>query len=399
MKVLQVNIFGNLSTGKIAVDIYRTLLGCGHEGMVAYARNSIPSDVASIKIGTSRDVVVHGILARLTDKAGFYSSRATKHLLQKIDEYDPDIIHLHNLHGYYINIELLFKYLKKRNKPVVWTLHDYWPFTGHCAYFDMVGCEKWKTGCQHCPQKHEYPSALLLDNSKWNYKKKKELFTGVGNLTLVTNANWLRHLVAESFLKEYQAITIHNGIDLEVFKPVTGSFREKYGLKGKTIVLGVASTWDTRKGLADFVKLSDMLPDSYKIVVVGVTPKEKKSLPRQILGITRTNNITELAEIYTSADLYLNLTYEDTFPTTNLEALACGTPVLTYETGGCPEAVDEKSGMVVRCGDLGCVRDILLNRDFEKFLSEDCIKRSKAFDKRKRFLEYIELYRDLVKEN
>ena len=396
MKVLQINIFGNLSTGRIAADITRALTAAGHSGKVAYARNVLPSDVEGIKIGKDIDVKVHGIMTRITDKTGFFSTRATKQFLKAIDEYNPDIIHLHNLHGYYLNIEILFNYIKKKNIPIVWTLHDYWSFTGHCAYFDMIGCEKWKTGCYSCPQKTSYPASFILDNSKWNYKKKKELFLGVENLHLVTNANWLGTLVKDSFMKDYPIQTIYNGIDLNTFVPSAGDARKKYHLENKIVLLGVASTWDKRKGLADFIELSKRLPDQFVIFVVGLSKKQVEELPQNMIGITRTNNIQELADIYSMSDMYMNLTYEDTFPTTNLEALACGTPVLTYQTGGCPEAIDEKSGVVVKCGDLDEVERLILNGIYSKFDRTDCVNRGRKFDKNSRYKEYLELYEHIM---
>ena len=186
MKVLQINIFGNLSTGRIAVDIYRTLISEGHQGVIAFARNSVPDDVPYIKIGNNLGVYCDGVLTRLTDRAGFFSRKATRKLIKEIQEYNPDIIHLHNLHGYYINVEILFEFLKQYGKPVVWTLHDCWAFTGHCCYYSMVGCEKWIDGCHDCEQIHAYPKSLLIDNSKNNYRKKQKLFTSMPNLQLVT---------------------------------------------------------------------------------------------------------------------------------------------------------------------------------------------------------------------
>lgn len=396
MKILQINsVCGIGSTGRIATDLYEILKEQGNECKIAYGRDmakNIPTEDL-IKIGIDYDVNIHALMTRITDKTGFYSKKATQKLIEQIIEYDPDIIHLHNIHGYYINIELLFNYLVKANKPLVWTLHDCWSFTGHCAHFDYIGCNKWKTVCCDCPQKKSYPQSLFLDNSQRNFKKKKELFTSIKKMTIVTPSQWLGDLVNESFLSKYEVEVIPNGIDLSVFKPSDSAFRIKNKLENMKIILGVASVWGTRKGLNDFIKLSKMLDDNYKIILVGLKENQIKTLPKEILGIYRTNNVTELAEIYTMADVFVNPTYEDNFPTTNLEALACGTPVITYKTGGSPESLDETCGLAVEKGNIDMLYESIFKICEKKpFSSEACIARSKMFDKNRRFNEYIDIY-------
>lgn len=346
MKVLQINsVCGIRSTGRICTDLAEVLEQNGHECKIAYGRETVPEKYRkyAVRIGSDFDVKLHALQSRIFDNAGFGSRRATEKFIEWVKEYDPDVIHLHNIHGYYINIEVLFNYLAKADKPVVWTLHDCWTFTGHCAHYSYVKCNKWKTGCYNCPQKKRYPSSLLLDASKKNWLKKKELFTSVKNLTFVIPSKWLVSQVEQSFLSKYPVKVIPNGIDLNVFKPTPSDFREKNGLVGKIILLGVASSWDERKGLNDFVELSKILDEKYKIVLVGLNEKQKKELPENILKITRTNNIQELAEIYTTSDVLFNPTYEDTYPTVNLEAQACGIPVITYRTGGSVESVPERN--------------------------------------------------------
>lgn len=347
MKVFQINtVCGTGSTGRIAVDIAHVLQKEGHACCIAYGRGNAPSDVDSYKIDSPREVYAHAFLSRLTDRQGLYSTAATGRLIKKIREYDPDIIHLHNIHGYYLNYKVLFQFLSQYNKPIVWTLHDCWPFTGHCAYFDFVHCDKWKTGCHHCPQKNTYPTSWLLDRSRENFELKKSLFTGIKNLHIVTPSHWLAGLVKQSFLKEYPVEVIHNGIDLNVFKPTPSDFRKKYHLEDKKIILGVASPWTPRKGLKDFIKLAELVDEGTRIVLVGLNDKQLKKLPENIIGIKRTNNPQELAGIYTTADVFFNPTYEDNYPTTNLEALACGTPMVTYNTGGSPESAGDTAAIV-----------------------------------------------------
>lgn len=347
MKIFQINtVCGTGSTGRIAVDIAHVLRKEGHASCIAYGRGQAPADVDSYKIDSSREVYVHAFLSRLTDRQGLYSTAATGRLIQKIREYDPDIIHLHNIHGYYLNYDVLFRFLSAYNKPVVWTLHDCWPFTGHCAYFDFVHCDKWKEGCYHCPQKSSYPASCFPDRSRKNYDLKKALFTKVEKLCIVTPSHWLAGLVKESFLGKYPVKVIHNGIDLHIFKPTLSNFRRENGLEGYKIILGVASPWTPRKGLSDFIKLSKMMDDHTRIVLVGLSDRQIKKLPPHIIGIKRTNNPQELAGLYTTADVFFNPTYEDNYPTTNLESLACGTPVVTYNTGGSPESAGDTAVII-----------------------------------------------------
>ena len=394
MKVLQINTFGNLSTGKIAVDIYRTLRARGHEGAVAYARNEVPGDVPSFKIGNSLSVYTDGVLTRLTDKAGHYSKGATEKLIKQIKEYDPDIIHLHNLHGYYINVPMLFDFLKNAGKPVVWTLHDCWAYTGHCCYYSMAGCEKWKlTGCSKCPQKKAYPASIFKDNSSKNFSEKNQMFHSVKNLHLVCVSKWLDNELKESFLKDLPSRVIYNGIDTSVFKPSAGNFRIKYNVGDKRIVLGVASTWDTRKGLADFIELSKILDERYKIVLVGLNDKQKAKLPDNMIGIGRTDGPKELAEIYSASNVLFNASVEETFGLPNVEALACGTPVVAYNCTGIPETMTEDDGFIVEPHDLQSVaQKIGAICDAGKRIEVSSFR----FPKDKTYEAYMKLYEELV---
>lgn len=394
MKVLQINIFGNLSTGNIAADIYRTLAAQGDEGLVAFARGEIAADVPHYRIGTDLDVKIHGLMTRLTDRTGFFSGRATEKLIEKIEAYRPDVVHLHNLHGYYLHVGKLFQYLKKSGIPVVWTLHDCWAFTGHCCYYSMAGCEKWKTGCGHCPQKKAYPASLWADASARNYREKKKLFSGV-NMQLVAVSEWLLSQVGQSFLSDYPARVIYNGVDMNVFRPTMSDFRKKYGLEGKTVVLGVASTWDVRKGLNDFIALAGMLDDSCRIVLVGVGEQERKKLPPQILAFGRTDGAARLAEIYGAADLFFNASVEETFGLPTVEALACGTPAVVYRATALPETVTPSCGFVAEPHDLAAVREIIMQKKFRDISRDDCLRGAARFEKTTQYRKYTELYREI----
>lgn len=397
MKVLQINsVCGIGSTGRIATDIHAILTELGHESYIAYGRDIAFNCETAIQIGNKLDNYMHVAKTRIFDKHGFGSRKATKDFINNIKKLDPDVIHLHNIHGYYINVELLFEYLKQADKPVVWTLHDCWAFTGHCAYFDFVGCDCWKLEGNHkCSQPGSYPTSWLANNSKQNFERKKRAFTGVKDLTIATPSEWLKELVKESFLKEYPVKVINNGIDLDVFHPRETKFREKNNIENKFILLGVASVWDRRKGFEYFIQLSEKLCKDEVIVLVGLSQKQIDSLPSNIVGITRTNNLDELVEIYSTSDVFINPTLEDNFPTTNLEALACGTPVITFNTGGSVESVDSSCGFIVDKHDvngiISRIKDIKLNNQFN--YSSNAVKRAnKLYSKNDKFKEYIKLY-------
>ena len=374
MKYLFINsVAGFGSTGRIIAETCRGLMKQGHECRIAYGRNKANcDDITTIRIGTELDYRVHGAMNRLLDNQGFGSARATRAFLEEIKLFDPDVIWLHNLHGYYIHIGLLFAYLRDCGKEIRWTLHDCWTFTGHCAYFDFVGCDKWKTGCYACPQKREYPTSLLLDNSSKNYAHKRKLFTGIPNLKIYTPSQWLADLIRSSFLGEYPVEVVRNTVNTDVFKPTHSDFRKVHALENKKIVLCVASIWNQRKGLEDVIALSRLLDDQYRIVLVGKLPDSCKRLPDNIVHVERTDSQQALASIYTAADVLINPTYEDTYPTVNLEALACGTPVITYRTGGSPESLDETCGIVTerKPEALYAVLDGL------SFSESDCLRRS-----------------------
>lgn len=405
MRVLQINSVGEYgSTGKIAIDIAKVLETSGNESLIAYARYAKPTEVKSIKISSNIDVKVHGIFARLFDCSGFASKLATKKAIKKFKKYDPDIIQLHNIHGYYLNVPMLFDYLKECGKPVVWTLHDCWSFTGHCAYFDYTtsgdhgSCDRWKTGCKNCPNIKEYPASMLIDRSKKNYKLKREIFTGVPNLTLVTPSMWLADKVKESFLSEYDVKVINNGIDTSKIKASTASIdalKDKYGLAGKFVVLGMASVWEPRKGLDDFITIVKEVNDKdVGFVLVGLNETQLKNLPKNIIGIERTNNLDELLGIYTLSDVFLNTTLDDNYPTTNLEARACGTPVITYRTGGSTESAGENAIVVEKCDVHKAVQAILDIKNGRVKFEED---KTPIKSKEDMASDYLKLYEGIIK--
>ena len=402
MKILQINsVCGIGSTGRIAVDIHNISKVHGYQSKIAFGRKKAHNVAIedTIKIGSDFDFITHALSAIITDKTGFYSKNATSSFIRKIDEYDPDIIHLHNIHGYYVNVSLLFEYLSGRKKKVIWTLHDCWSFTGHCAYFDYVGCEKWRENCGNCPQKLSYPPSIAFDNSLLNYRTKKELFTSVGDLTLVTPSEWLASIARESFLGKYPIEVVNNGINLPIFINTKSNVQKKFDLCNKIVILGVANIWDYRKGLHTFIKLADMLDERYQIILIGLSLKQIKVLPKNIIGITRTNSMRELAEFYSAADVFVNPTLEEVFGLVNIEALACGTPVITYETGGSVECIDETCGIVVEKGNVNALAHAICEFPKLKLESDSCRKRALLYDNEIKYLEYIDLYKRSVYEN
>ena len=357
MRALLLNsVCGIRSTGRICTQLAQELEEQGHEVKIAFGREkTVPEQFQkyAVPIGCGFDVKMHALRTRLLDDHGFGSRRATKKFLEWADAYDPALLWLHNIHGYYINIELLFDWIKSRPQmQVCWTLHDCWAFTGHCTYFTAAKCEQWRTGCRRCSQKGRYPASVLLDNSRGNYSRKKDLFTGVRSMKLITPSGWLAGLVRQSFLREYPVEVRYNAIDTETFKPTAGNFRRKYGLEDKKLILGVASVWDERKGLQDFFRLARALDDSYALILVGASDAQMRRFESNMIGIRKTNHARELAEIYTAADVFFNPTYEDNYPTVNLEAQACGTPVVTYDSGGSAETLHTAESVSVRSGAL-----------------------------------------------
>ena len=353
-KLVQINVTCNGSTGRIMEQIQRKAEKEGWKAYSFFGRGK-PSNEECYKIGNKIGIMWDVFLTRVFDKHGHGNKRVTRKLIKKIEEIDPDVIQLHNIHGYYINIQILFKYLKKCNKKIVWTLHDCWAFTGHCAYFTFPKCDKWKKGCSgKCLRKKDYPQCLLKNNAESEYNLKKELFSGINNLTIITPSNWLAQLVKESYLNQYDIKVINNGIDLNIFKPTkTIDIRKKYNIpEDKKMILGVASVWDRRKGLEEFIKLSQII-DVYKyiIVLVGLTSKQIKGLPNNIIGIQRTENVEELANLYTEAVVLYNPSKEETFSLVTAEAIACGTPAIVYNNSAVCEIVNEENGYILNIQD------------------------------------------------
>ena len=391
MKIVQINTTcGAGSTGKICVAVSQLLSQHNIENYILYTQGKSSYPLGrKFSFGTYKKL--QALKSRILGNGGFNSHLATHCLLHHLDRISPDVIHLHNIHGHDCDLTMLFRYIRKKKIKLYWTFHDCWAFTANCPHFTLVNCSQWKAGCSQCPQIRQ--TSWFFDRSKTLYARKKKLFAGL-DLTIVTPSQWLADLVKESFLKDYPVKVIHNGIDLEIFKPTQSDFRQRYEIpESKSVLLGVAFGWGTRKGLDVFVELARRLdPEQYQIVLVGTDEKVDKLLPENIISIHRTQNQTQLAEIYTAADLFVNPTREENYPTVNMEAIACGTPVLTFRTGGSPEILDEKTGIVIPCDNFDVLIKAIDQLSSHRCMYDDCISRAQLFDARNCFEEYLKLY-------
>ena len=406
MRIAEINMTHLGSTGKIMFGIAECLRQTNAEVetfspvyYIHHGKMPQPAMKYHTYFSFDHESMLHYILARLIGAENYGSFFSTLQLIHYLKAYQPDIVHLHNLHNYTVHLPLLFHYLKRSGARVVWTLHDCWTMTGRCPHFVMAQCERWKTGCGHCPQIRDYPR-YYIDQTKHQWKMKRRLFTSLTDMVVVTPSKWLADITKQSFLKSLDARVISNGIDLTVFHPTDSDFRARYSIPAdKPILLGVAFDWGKRKGLDVFLKLAEDLGDAYQIVLVGTDDRIDAQLPKGIISIHRTQNQHELAEIYSAADVFVNPTREDTFPTVNIEALACGTPVITFDTGGSPEILDDTCGIVVPCDDVAALEKAIQHVIHDKpFSKEACRKRAEQFDMNDKFAEYVKLYQELCKE-
>lgn len=395
MKILQINsVVNSGSTGRIAENIGLSIMEQSWESFIAFGRGQPESQSSLINMGSKCDFFAHALKTRIFDAHGFGSRKTSKDLVDKIEEIKPDIIHLHNIHGYFLNIEVLFNYLSKTNTPIVWTLHDCWSFTGHCAYYSAIKCDKWKKCCFNCPQKKEYPKSWFVDNSRENYQLKKNLFCSLKNVTIVPVSEWLGYEVKQSFLGKYSTRVIYNGIDLATFRRKTQTCLKTT----KFILLSLATTWSKRKGFDDFIKLSSLLKKDELIVLVGLTKSQLKNLPKNIIGIERTESQEELAQLYSQAGIVLSLSVEETFGLTIAEGFACGTPAIVYNSTATPELITQETGEVVEPHNIRGIREAIDRiRNSNINYTKTCRERAeRLYNKDDRYNDYIELYKEIL---
>ena len=427
MRIAQINVVASLSTGRIAVSLCRTAIQAGHRALFCHSRDHAPGDVPSYVIGSKAETLLDLALTRLTDRAGFFSRYATRRLIAQLEAYKPDLVHLHNLHGYYLHLPTLFAYLKKNDLPVVWTLHDCWAYTGHCAYYTMargaapldgrrrradpserLGCDRWQGGCGGCVCKRAYPASWFLDQRARNWRDKRELFRGLRHMVLATPSEWLRQEVKRSFLGSYPVYVLPNGIDLSVFQPCADEqfMRDVvrfYGLDragGRKLVLSAAAVWDERKGLDDLIELSEALGPEYCVAAVGLDEYQIASLPKgTVLGVRRTGNTGDLCALYTAADLYLSASHEESMGMTLVEALACGTQILCYDATAMPEIVTDEVGEVVSLGDISALADAVRRLCSNPRSAESCRARAADFEAGRCFSAYLRLYENMYRHS
>lgn len=404
-RLLQINpvVRTNTSTGKIMRELGELARAAGWESYIAYsrARDGVPAHTSQlVPVGSKADLLIHWLATRLFDAHGLVSRRATQQLIRRITQINPDIVHIHNVHGYFLNYPLLCRFLAQRGKPVVWTVHDCWLFTGHCYHYAAAGCERWQDGCHDCPQKRAFPASWLFDRSRRNWLARREAFASMPNLTLVTVSEWMRGQVRHSFLKDIPCRVIHNGIDLETFRPREESVREPFGITASCFALAVASIWLPEKGFDDLMQVAALLSGDEQLVMVGkMTPAQQERLPGNVVAIPRTSNAKALAALYTAATAVLNPTWQDNYPTVNLEAIACGTPVVSYRTGGSVESLTPDTGCVVEQGDVAALAACFhaIRQKGPDAFRKSCTAFARAnFSKEDRFRDYIDLYENLA---
>ena len=406
IKILRITTSANTGAiSRTAEQLGELVMKEGWESYIAYSRPGNPSSSHLIKVGNKFSIITHFLLTRCFDLCGYGSYFVTKRFVKKLKSLSPDLIHLHNIHSYDFNLSVLFEYLSSSNIPVVWTQHDCWAYTGHCSYYTAKQCEKWKVGCHSCPQSKTPPKSLFYDGSKRNYAHKKRLFTSVKNMRIVAVSNWMKEELKSSFLSKYNISLIYNGIDTSIFRPLqhdSKMIREKYNLGDNKLLIGVASTWEARKGLNDYLELDNILPNGYTILLVGVSEAIKESLPKSIKAIKRTESMEELAKLYSASFISLNLSLEESFGKTTPEAMSCGIPCIVYNSTASPELIDKNTGIVVNPGKINEIVDAIktINTWDRNTVIEKCRNRAcSLFSKDNNYKKYIELYKELLSNN
>jgi len=401
MKVLQVNaVYNYSSTGRTTAEIHHTLKECGIDSFVACSRIN-NTDGYVYHIGSEADIKIHGLMSRISGMQGYFSYFATKKLLRYMDSLNPDIVHLRILHANYINLPLLLKYLADKKIAVVITLHDCWFFTGKCCHYIDDNCYKWKEGCGNCPRLKNDNVSWFFDRTKKLWRDKRDLFFRIDRLGVIGVSDWTTNQAKQSFLSSAKIVKrIYNWIDSDVFKPKdTNHLRSAMKLQNNFVILGVASGWSEKKGLSQFIKMADHIGSQDRIILIG-NMKQKVGLPNNIIHIEQTDDIEQLAEYYSMADVFVQLSLTETFGKVTAEALSCGTPAIVYNATANPELIGEGCGYIAEKNDLSQVIEHIMQvkKNRKSFYSEKCIKYAKAnFDKTKNIKEHIDMYNELYK--
>ena len=400
MKLLQINaVYGIGSTGHIVRDISIKAEESGIDSFVAYSVAREKPEKGYL-IGNTADKKVHALLSRVSGKQAFFSARATKRLVKYIDTIKPDIVHLHNLHSNYISLPVLLSELAERKIKVMLTQHDCWFFTGNCFHFSAIGCEKWEAGCRNCPGRNKIGTKSWISDCTYSvWQEKKRLFSMIDDLVVVSCSDWLTDITRRSFLGNRRLMTIHNGVNLEVFRPITSNgIRTRLQIDDKAfVVLGMANKWlleRNREVLSAVLSMTDII-----LVLLGCTKEQQiKVNGSNVKTVGFVGDKHELACYYSAADVFVNLSWEDTFPTVNLESLACGTPIIAHYCTGVPEMVDAKVGMVIQPG---CAEKMIAAINEVKSVGKDYYskhcraKAEKEYDYKQCVAKYISLYQDM----
>lgn len=398
MRIAAINDTFFHSTGQIMRDVASHAIAAGAEmTMFTSALERLAFSMPGHEYyGTPEEMLYHREAGRRTGLNGCFDEAGTRRLVQRLEELDVQLIHLHNIHGFSMHLPTLFDFVTRRDIPVVWTMHGCWPFTGNCTHYTAAGCGRWREGCGNCPQLERWPWSDR-DETALLWEMKRQLFTGVPRLTMVGCSAWIAGEARKSFLSGCDIRTIFNGVNLNVFHPVDSDFRQRHGLEGKTILLGVADDWLRRKGLQSMIALADRLDERYQLVLAGTNERVEAMLPSRILPVRSMRDKSALAQLYSAADIFLQTSQEDNFPTVNVEALACGTPVITFDVGGCPDALDESCGRVVPAGDVDAMLAAIREQTATHAMTQEaCLRRAAYFSTERMCAEYLALYQELL---
>jgi glycosyltransferase involved in cell wall biosynthesis len=399
MKILQINLVnGSKSTGRTTIELTDYLNSNGHQAYVACSFG-LGKDY-EYQIGTSIGKRLHSLFSRIFGNQGYYSKFSTSKLIKYIDELKPDVVHLRNLHGNYINLNILFDYISRKNLPTVITLHDTWFYTGKCCFYTEANCFKWQKECGNCPQLRRDNPSWFVDKTKSNLLDKKNWLKNIPRLAVIGVSDWITDESRKSILKSANIIyRIYNWIDLDEFQPVESfGLRSSLGLEEQFIIIGVASKWGERKGLSSFIELSQMISDKMKIILIGKI-EDKFTLPSNIISIPETHSKKELAQYYSLADVFITFSKEESFGKVTAEALACGTPAIVYDSTANSEIVSEECGYVVDSGNIKKVVEKIKEIELrgKKVYSDNCRKFvTKNFNKEDRIKDYLEIYNKII---
>ncbi len=394
MRVASINTVAEISNapGRIMTDIGAAVLNNGGEVFIAYGRGEGCNIASSYKIGDTFDFIKHTSLSRIFDSEGLHSRKATMKLIQRLERFSPEIIHLHNIHGHYINYKILMQWLNATNIPAVWTMHDCWAFTGHCAYYSANKCNKWKdSSCRDCKFKKSYPRSIIYSKSERNFARKSTAFKSLNNLSIVAVSQWLADEIRQSFLGDYPIKVIPNGINTEVFKPYPSTIGKKHR------IIGAAANWRENKNIDFFNRLASKLPDDYEIALAGDIPCK---IDKKIISVGKIIDNAELAKFYSTGNVFINSSREETFGMTTIEAMSCGVPVIVNNVTAIPETIAPGTGFAIDIDNIEHVLNTIEKiRSSKEPMADACRRHVVENYPRERMVQnYLNLYTDILQK-